>query len=176
MRWIPIVTFICAAGLLLSGCGDTEPTAMPDDFAFVYEWREGSLPPPYHYEYSISVDAAGAGEIELIPDYPGDAVPVWRETFRITREQRESLFRLMVDQGLLRLQWNEDADPPVGGSYAWARIMVDGREVRLPSFAPANQQAAVEAIYAAIEALPPQAIRANLERMRADYVATHEER
>ena len=33
----------------------------PADFALRYEFREGSLPPPAHYEYSIRIGPGGRG-------------------------------------------------------------------------------------------------------------------
>ena len=45
--------------------------AVPADFHLVYNWAEGSLPPPYHYAYVIEVEADGAGVIRMTADYPG---------------------------------------------------------------------------------------------------------
>ncbi|HUT36408.1 MAG TPA: hypothetical protein VNE39_23175 [Planctomycetota bacterium] len=54
----------------------------PADFGFRYDWREGSLPPPYHYEYTISVSPEGEGTIVFRPDYPEHDVPAWEERCR----------------------------------------------------------------------------------------------
>src|SRR5690554_3169233 len=55
--------------------------AVPADFQIEYEWHEGSLPPPYHYEYTIRIGPGAQGEIVFLPDYPSDDTPVWTEPF-----------------------------------------------------------------------------------------------
>ena len=37
----------------------------PDGFGLTYEWTAGSLPPPGHYEYNISVGPTGQGEMVM---------------------------------------------------------------------------------------------------------------
>ena len=58
----------------------------PADFFFVYEWDEGPLPPPHHYEFKISVGPGATGKIVFYPDYPGDDNPEWDVPIEVTRE------------------------------------------------------------------------------------------
>lgn len=157
-------------GLTLTACGGGGTGAAPDDFTLRYEWRAGSLPPPYHYEYTISVGPDGGGVIVMVPNYPGEGVPEWREEFTLTRAELDGLYQLLTEQGLLSERWREEDQPPVGGSYAWVVVTAGGRQVELPSFVEAGQRPRAEAMYAAIEALVPQATRADLEARRATYV------
>lgn len=97
-----------AAGALLAfaglaGCsgGDGQPeppAALPHDFALTYTWQEGSLPPPGHYEYTITLDHEGHGEVVLVPDYSFNSPPEWRETFSLTPAELDGAYRSLVKQ------------------------------------------------------------------------------
>ena len=93
---------------MLAACALTTVAAeTPDDLLITYEWREGSLPPPYHYAYTFRLEADGAGEVTLVPDYPWADVPVWTEPFAVSRAEVDSLYATMVAQGLLRECWRQ---------------------------------------------------------------------
>ena len=69
-----LVTITALLLLIAAGCTTVTPTpnsldTRPADFNVIYEWQEGSLPPPYHYEYTITIKADGQGQIVMIPDY-----------------------------------------------------------------------------------------------------------
>lgn len=162
-----------SAAALLMGCAARAGDGAPADLQITYEWREGSLPPPYHYEYGVSLGADGAGEVTMIPDYPADDVPVWTEPFTVERAALDELYRLMVEQGLLSQRWRALDLPPVGGSSANLTVRAEGREVAIPAFLPDDQQARADAIYAALLGVVPQALLDDLEARRAAYEAEH---
>jgi hypothetical protein len=150
-----------------------EPTPMdtrPADFSVRYDWYEGSLPPPYHYEYSISVDSSGAGVVEMVPDYPSEDVPVFTETFTVEPAALEALFDQLVEHGAFTVQWREEDDPPVGGSYASTTLTANGETIEIPGFVVPDQAAAQSDIADAVTALVPQAIWDELEAQRQQYV------
>src|SRR5581483_4503008 len=103
--------FCIVLSALSLGCSITTPTppstavpflrrTRPDDFALEYRWREASLPPPYHYEYTITIKPTGHGEIVMIPDYPNvmvphypvQTIPRWTETFALQSKQLDQLY------------------------------------------------------------------------------------
>lgn len=145
----------------------------PADFSVLYEWYEGSMPPPYHYEYTLQVAADGAGTLTMIPDYPGEGVPVWTETFTVEPAALDALYRQLVEAGAFTTNWREEDDPPVGGSYATATLTADGETVAIPSFVIPNQGEAQDEIFAALEAVVPADIRADLEARRQQYMEEH---
>jgi hypothetical protein len=175
MRHHLLTPLIAVALLLLAACG-ADPAAGPPpaDFSLRYDWREGSLPPPYHYEYTITLAADGSGLIAMTPDYPGEGVPVWEEPFSVPAEEVDRLHDLMVGQGLLRERWRAEDSPPVGGSYAWLEVTRDGRTIEIPPFPVGGQRERAAAIFAAVEAAVPQTIRDDLERRRAEYEAANQ--
>lgn len=173
-RIIASYAALLAAALLLAACAAGPPDeAVPDDFRLRYDWREGSLPPPYHYEYTITLGADGAGLISMVPDYPAPAVPVWEEPFRVPPAEVERLYRLISEQGALTERWRALDMPPVGGSSASMELTAGGRSVQIPSFPVDGQRERAEAIYAAVEALVPAATRADLDQRRAAYEAAN---
>lgn len=166
--------FGLSAALLLGCAAQGRPTEAPDDLLITYEWREGSLPPPYHYEYSIRLQADGKGEVTMIPDYAGEGVPVWSEPFTVAPAQLNQMYATMVARGLLSERWAALDDPPVGGSSEDMSVVAAGRTVTIPAFVAPAQQSRAEAIYAALREVVPPAIFEGLEAKRAAYVAEHE--
>jgi hypothetical protein len=149
--------------------------ARPDDFSLQYEWREGSLPPPYHYEYTISIAPDGRGQVVMVPDYPSDKVPTWTETFTLQPAQLDTLYQSLVEQGLFRQSWRAQDNPPVGGSSQSLVITAQGKTVVLPAYVLIEQEAAAEEIYAAVMALVPKPIWDKLNAQREQYMQEHEE-
>jgi hypothetical protein len=102
----------CLSNLLLTlfavsciGCATfhsstNEQNVRPNDFGVEYSWREGSLPPPYHYEYTVIIKPSSLGEIALTPDYPSTTVPKWTEYFNVEEQALNDLYRVMVENGL----------------------------------------------------------------------------
>jgi hypothetical protein len=146
----------------------------PQDFKVIYEWQEGSLPPPYHYEYTITIKPSGEGEIVMLPDYDSDATPYWVEPFAVTPTALDQLYRLLVDKGLFTQVWQAQSDPPVGGSYDSLQVTAHGQQIEIPSFVIAAQATAAEDIATAVRALVPQDLRDKLNTQREQYVREHE--
>ena len=143
----------------------------PADFGFSYAWREGSMPPPYHCEYTIAVAAEGNGSIVFYPDYPEEGVSPWEEGFRVTTAQLDELRRLMDEAGVLTRQWESVDDAPVGGSLEWLEVVADGETRRVPS--TPREPEPLEPVYACIRGLVPADLWADLERRRAAYQSAY---
>jgi hypothetical protein len=173
-RTILTTLFGLSAAALLMGCAaQSQGGQAPNDLLITYEWREGSLPPPYHYEYSIRLQADGSGEVTMIPDYPGEGVPVWNEPFTVAPAALNQMYATMQASGLLSERWSELDDPPVGGSSANMTVVAAGRTVTIPAFLPPAQQGRAETIYATLRGVVPQAIFDDLEARRAAYELEH---
>jgi len=145
----------------------------PDDFSFRYNWREGSLPPPYYYEITISVSPEGDGTIVFRPDYTRHAVPVWEEHFRVPLLQLNELYQLMLKRGVFGGGWETypDDDCPVGGSLEWLEVIARGERHKVPWLL--RQPEAVKPLYAFIRALVPEVTWAKLRAQHEDFKATY---
>ena len=166
------------AGMLLACSvfqrGAQPPSDRPADFGIEYQWREGTLPPPYHYEYSIQIAPDGTGQIVMVPDYPSPGVPIWTEPFTVGAGALDDLYALMLEKGVFSRAWPEEDDPPVGGSYDWADVRAGGQSVRLPAFVAAGQARDVNEIFAAIRALVPAEVWDGLNARRQQYIEENE--
>jgi hypothetical protein len=146
-----IMRKFCLLSLLVFSvvaCAQQDPALVtrPADLSIQYEWQEGSLPPPYHYEYTITVSSAGQGTIVLIPDYPADGVPIWTENFAVSPAQMDALYQLFLTNGLFENSWQE-TDPPVGGSSQSIAITAHGQEITIPTYVIEAQQEAANRIH-----------------------------
>lgn len=146
----------------------------PNDFRILYEWQEGSLPPPYHYEYTITIEPDGRGQIVMVPDYPSDDVPTWTETFDLSRAELDTLYRFLMGQGLFTHSWRAQDDPPVGGSSQSLIVTAHEQEIVIPSYVIPAQDAAAREISAAIVAMVPKPIWEKLNAQREQYVQANQ--
>jgi hypothetical protein len=164
--------------ILATGCTAMNPTpdpldSRPADFKVVYDWQEGSLPPPYHYEYTITLAPDGQGQIVMVPDYTFSNPPTWTETFTVTSAQLDQFYRLLIDKGLFTQRWQAQADPPVGGSYDSLSITAHGKQITIPTFVIPSQAAAAEDISTALRALVPQDLWDRLNTQLEKYQQEH---
>ncbi len=175
----------CLSNLLLTlfavfciGCATlhsstNEQNARPNDFVIEYEWREGSLPPPYHYEYSVIINPSGRSEIILTPDYPSTTVPKWTEFFKVEEQNLNDVYRVIVENGLFTRKWRQLDQAPVGGSNQTLIVMVKGKRIKIEDYLVPEQQFSAKLMYAAVQALVPQEIWERLQARRQKYVQEH---
>jgi len=153
-----------------------EQNTKPDDFCVEYEWREGSLPPPYHYEYTVIINHSSRGEIALTPDYPSTTVPKWTEFFMLEEQGMNDLYRVMVENGLFTRKWLQLDAPPVGGSNQTLVVTAQGKRIKVEDFLVSEQQVSAKVMYAAVQALVPRKIWERLQARRQRYMQEHPHR
>ena len=139
----------------------------PEDFRIQYWWREGSVPPPYHYEYSVYLGPGSKGKIDFYPDYPIDKPPIWTETFSVADKALDKLYNLIIKKELFNKRWTEIEDPPVGGSLEWLKVVAHEYHIMVPS--AINESQVVNDIYSMIRSLVPRWIWSKLIRQRDQY-------
>ena len=133
----------------------------PADFGLRYDWREGSLPPPYHYEYTISVSPEGDGTIVFRPDYPEHGTPAWDEHFRVAEPLLDKLHKMVLERQVSAASWETAPDSAhVGGALEWLEVVAGGERHVVPS--DLLHPEAMEPVYAFIRGLVPEAIWARL--------------
>jgi len=149
------------------------PDQRPADFTVHYYWSEGSLPPPYHYEYTINVATNGTVTLTYFPDYPNDDVPVWTETVSLDAAQLDALYAELNQGGLFTTDWPAEGDPPVGGSSDTLTATANGVTVTVPAYVIADLAVDADALAATLNALIPQATWDDLNAQREQYIAEH---
>lgn len=139
----------------------------PPDFHLEYEWSEGSLPPPEHYEYTIQVGPGTAGEIVFVPDYAMHDPPVWTKSFVVDEQSLDALYAQILERGLFEKSWPRRQDPPVGGSLEWLEVAAAGKSTRVPALAEGAET--LQEIYRAIRSLVPEEIWSRLRQQQEQY-------
>ncbi len=139
----------------------------PDDFRFVFEWNEASIPPPDHYEYTISAGPGLTAGIVYHPDYPGEGVPVREETLHMDAEILDRLYELMTAGRIFRGDWSDADNQPPGDEMVWLKGTVGDAEFNVPSSAAGS--ADVVPVYTAIRSLVPDRLWDELETWRLKY-------
>ncbi|MEW6674069.1 MAG: hypothetical protein AB1427_20440 [Thermodesulfobacteriota bacterium] len=153
--------------------GTEQQGKRPGDFSVEYQWREASVPPPYHYEYSVTIKPTGQGQIAFVPDYPSEAPPRWVESFVIEEGRLDDLYRVMLVKGLFTRKWRQMDPLPVGGSFQQLSVKAGGKRLLVEEYLVAEQEAAARAIYAAVRALVPEDIWESLQVRRQQYMQEH---
>ena len=144
----------------------------PESFYIRYSWREGSLPPPYHYEYSICLGPRSEGKIVFYPDYPMDKPPVWQESFSIDDKALDELYSLIKGRELFTKRWTEIDDPPVGSSLEWMEVIAEESHIIVPS--AINESQVVNDVYSMVKSIVPEQIWSRLmhqyDKYQRDYL------
>lgn len=141
----------------------------PSDFTVEYSWWSGSTPPPYHYEYDLKIGPGSKGEIVFRPGYPGSDTPVWTETFPISDGALDNLYKLLVERKILRKDWKEMRNPPVGGSVESMTVLANNESYKVPSHVEEEGQALAE-VYEAIRSMVPKQMWDDLMARRETYM------
>jgi len=146
---------------------------LPEDFTLTCDWTAGAMPPPHHYEYSIIVGPDGQGVITFWPDYPAEATPVWRETWRAPFERRLRLYHLLQERGFLNpaTEAEEEEESPIGGETIRLEVSANGQRVQLDSTRlPVEQADALRGMLGAVRALVPDLVWEDLAARHRAYI------
>ena len=144
-------------------------SSAPPDLALTYEYRAGSMPPPYHDEYTVTIGPGPNGTVIYRPDYPSDTTPTWTIPFTITVAQLDSLYFFLKTHKLLRANWRTTSSPSVGGSVRWATYTAGGVTYEIPRNLDLTETEP-SALYDYIsQVLVPQSIWTSLNDRRTQY-------
>lgn len=165
--------FLGGCGLFRSEAGQPDVGVdinVPADFSFKYEWLEGSMPPPNHYEYLIKVDSNGSGRLEYRPDYEGAGTPLWTEDFSVPAEKMAKLYKQMSDTGVFEKNWKESKELRIGGAYGWLEVVVNGKNFSTPSQPVEKDEEKIATLYDAVITLIDEKVWDKMEDKRQDYI------
>ncbi|MBN2502010.1 MAG: hypothetical protein JXB38_14605 [Anaerolineales bacterium] len=139
-----------------------------DELVIVYHWVAGSMPPPHHYEYMITLGPGFTGQIDYQPDYAFEGVPVWREEFALESNIVEELHELLVAADVFTRRWQAVEDGAVGGSLQWLDVSYQGEQYKVPTRVRETEE--LEALYRFIRACVPEAVWGVLRAKREKYI------
>lgn len=139
--------------VLMTGCSAGPPSDMPEDFAGTFTYTMGSVPPRYHYEWTLTFTTTEA-TVAWRPGYD-EKTPPWTTTTPITPEARATFYRTLRDAGALEAT-STNRDGGVGGSTGSLAVTADGQTLGSPRLGTnRDNHDLLEAIHdAAVDLLP----------------------
>jgi hypothetical protein len=139
-------------------------------FEIVYHWMEGSVMPPYHYEYSIKIQEDRTGIVTYRPDYDLDDVPVWNRYFIIPQELYSRLYDLLESGEFYAYEWKQGLEIIVGGSQEWCDGTFENHKFHIPAGLTREDAGKAGALYLLFKQLGPEEMWDDLDRMRKEYI------
>ncbi len=117
--------------LNITGCTNTQEPA--EDLTVKLYWDTGTISPEYYYYYRITVGPNLKGVFEYQPGYGEPPAPdIWKVDFEATRNQMDDLYQLIMENNLLRDQWETTDEIAEGGSYSSITIAANDSEYKIP--------------------------------------------
>ncbi|TDV53911.1 hypothetical protein [Actinophytocola oryzae] len=171
MRAVLLVLLLVVAGCATErpGTPSADDTVMPADFAGSVTYANGTVAPPYHYEWRLTFDDTTAA-IEWTPGYDRSTTP-WRETVDITADQRATLFGVLRDLGVFDLDAAGD-DGMVGGPTGGVEVTSDGRTYDPGTLGLSKDSATLlDGVVDAVHDLAPAEVWDGLEDKQDDWSA-----
>jgi len=148
----------------------------PADFSLTFDWNTGSLPPQYHYSYTITIQSDGKGSLDYQPGYEPNEATRWQTEFSLTVKQMDALYGYLIENDLLRATWNL-GEPSLGGSGSSLVVTAGGKEYAVPSISELQPEdrKRLEVTIDAIKNLLPQNIWDELDARQEVYESGFEE-
>ncbi|MGD9212915.1 MAG: hypothetical protein PVI90_19175 [Desulfobacteraceae bacterium] len=141
----------------------------PSDFSISYQFTSGSVPPPYYYEYTISVTSSGQGEIVLTPDHAGESVPQWTQSFELNSQALDEIYNLLVSEEAFTSNWQQPTKPRLGAPSEVVQITSQGEQLQIPAQVIKNQMRSKDKVTKAIKALVPDTVWSTLKSQHNAY-------
>lgn len=166
MRRMAALVLLLALAACSAESGNPTPAPlgeMPDDFAGTITYRLGSVAPPYHYSWEVTFDEDSA-EVVWQPGYD-EAVPAFRESAPLDREQRELAYERLREAGQFEpLPDTDDEDRLDGGATADVEVVAGGRTYAPGTVGEIRETAdLVDAVQEAAEGLLPAEVWESLK-------------
>lgn len=129
-------------------------------FKYIYHWVAGSVPPPYHDEYDVTISDQG-GVLEYWSDYRRSGSESKKYFFKLDQTKVAGLRDSIKSVGY-RL-WMRKDPPGMGGELEWLEGE-DGARIP-PDLIEADKLMAVE-IYQLIKSIVPQGIWKEIQKVK----------
>lgn len=141
------------------------------DFFIEYDFSEGSVLRPYHYEYTISIKKSdGSGANSYYPDYSAHyKTPVTR-SFKISASAFAELFAAV--KAIEGRKWDYDTER-VGSATESVEIVHNGKVIKIKEN-PLDYEK-IKPLYQKINSLVPAEIWKELKNIRDEYIRNYKD-
>ncbi|MBM4157933.1 MAG: hypothetical protein FJ216_04030 [Ignavibacteria bacterium] len=142
-----------------------------------YSYYAGSVPPPYHYEYTVTLERELKGTIKYVLGYSEKDVPVYKFNFEFSEEQLNKLNEALESSKVFseKIAQLPNDKIPIGGSTEHLKIYIssddeEGKIIAIPSFPQEEYKEGIKNLYDVIKKIVPEDIRKDLEQKKEDYI------
>ncbi len=130
---------------------------MPDDFALTVASGNGSVAPPYHYDFEIAVDSAGNGTLHYWPGYGQEAARLVTGRFTVDWTTRQSWW--FVARGLRDAPGSRpDREIPDGGASSTITLRIFSEDKLVESWQPSPWSSRSDSLTALVRAAVPDSL------------------
>jgi hypothetical protein len=147
----------------------------------IFHYQSGTVPPPYHYSYDLSIKNEGVGYLTYSPGYSGDTA--WNYNINIDKSSINKLNdEIQTSKVLLgSIQSLPSGKQPIGGSLQNLTIIISDTNpnadhppltIVTPYF-PTQYKEALDSLYDSIKELVPQSIWDEIDQNREVYIKNH---
>ncbi len=127
---------------------------IPDGFEISYRWSSGSLPPKYHYYYTITINQKGVGNIALYKGYSGNVV--WSEEFSVSQQDILEIWVMIKENEIFSRNWKEPKALRVGGSEERLIFTTSEQTIELPRIIVPDDEKIIAPLVSSIKQLVPE--------------------
>lgn len=141
-----------------------------------YYYNVGSLPPPYHYEYTITVNTDGSGMIHYLAGYTETDSNTFDYTFDLSNSQLKNLKKSVKKSNVLNLDIKSrpNSEIPVGGDsdelsiYGYDENSPDSQVLlkNIPSYPEKKYGKILDKLYKTIKECVPEKIWNEIEERK----------
>lgn len=115
--------------------------------------NNGSLPPPYRVDVTLTLEADGTVTLATCKGY--DETDCETRTGRTTEAALRAVEAAARGSGCVASPLRDEPSPPVGGGFVHGAVVVDGVACALPAFVLSADEPRKSAVIAAIRAAVP---------------------
>lgn len=138
----------------------------------VYYYNVGSLPPPYHYSYTIAITNSGVVDFEYLSGYVKTDSNVKKFNFTLSSSELKSLKKAVKESNILNLDIGmrpNDEIPDGGHSESLEVFDRDGEKISsVPSYPELKYQKKLDKLYKSIQSCVPENIWNEVRAMHKD--------
>jgi hypothetical protein len=129
---------------------------LSDDLTIIYDYSNGALPPPYHYEYTIQLGSGVCGRVRYQSGYSDGQTPILEETFPVERYDLDLVYKMMLENDVFRNRWQME-ESRVGGSTSSMEVRMNDKVYSIPADAELTDRDlnSLDEIFQAIKMLVP---------------------
>jgi hypothetical protein len=136
---LAITLLLAIVSIGIAGCTNKQERA--EDLTVKLYWDTGTLSPEYYYYYRITIGPDLKGIFEYQPGYGEPPAPdVWKVDFEVSRDQMDYLCQLIIENDLLKNQWETTDEIAEGGSFSSITIIANGNEYKIPGNAELKKE------------------------------------